>query len=78
MPKKRPKLALLAEQIAVARRIIGDQQALLGKLRVSGEPTREAEGALRTYISSLMHLIAYQERLRLESEAKRGETKKGH
>ena len=78
MPKKRPKLALLAEQIAVARRIISDQQALLGKLRVSGEPTREAEGALRTYISSLMHLIAYQERLRLESEAKRGETKKGH
>ena len=77
MPKKRPKLALLAEQIAVARRI-SDQQALLGKLRVSGEPTREAEGALRTYISSLMHLIAYQERLRLESEAKRGETKKGH
>ena len=30
MPKKRPKLALLAEQIAVARRIISDQQAFLG------------------------------------------------
>jgi hypothetical protein len=78
MPRKKSKLAVLAEQIAAARRIIDDQQALLEKLRTSGQPTHEAEAALRTYVSSLMHLLAYQEKLRLESEAKKGETKKGH
>ena len=78
MPRKKSKLAVLAEQIAAARRIIDDQQALLEKLRISGQPTHEAEAALRTNVSSLLHLLAYQENLRLESEAKKGETKKGH
>jgi hypothetical protein len=66
MPKKKSKLAVLAEKIAVARRIIDEQQASLEKLRITGQPTHEAEGALRTYVSSLMHLLAYQEKLRLE------------
>ena len=61
MPRKRPtkpKLILLADRIAEARRIIDAQQKLLENLRVAREPTREAEGALRTYASSLMHLLA--------------------
>ena len=61
MPRKnakKTKLALLSDQIAEARRIIDAQQALLEKLRVAGAPTHEAEGALRTYASSLMHLLA--------------------
>ena len=66
MPKKKSKLAVLAEKIAVARRLIDEQQASLEKLRITGQPTDEAEGALRTYVSSLMHLLAYQEKLRLE------------
>jgi hypothetical protein len=49
-------IALLWDQVAEARRIIDAQHALLEKLRVAGAPTREAEGALRTYASSLMHL----------------------
>jgi hypothetical protein len=77
MPKKKSKLAVLAERIAIARRFIDQQQALLEILRISKQPTQEAEGALRTYVSSLLHLLAYQERLRLEAQVKKGETKKG-
>jgi hypothetical protein len=76
MPKKASKLALLADQIAVARRIIEGQQTLLEKLRIKGEPTREAEGALRTYVSSLMHLLAHEDKIKNEAKAKKGETRK--
>jgi hypothetical protein len=76
MPKIGKKLAALLERIAVARRIIADQQALLEKLRVDGQPTREAEGALRTYASSLMHLLAHERKMREEAKAKKGKTKK--
>ena len=78
MPRKRAKktkLGLVAEHIAEARRIIDAQQTLLEKLRVAGAPTREAEGALRTYASSLMHLLAHDRKLKEETEAKKGETK---
>jgi hypothetical protein len=38
MPRKKPKLRVLSDRIADARRIIDTQQALLEKLRVSGQP----------------------------------------
>ena len=76
MPKQPPKLAALAARIAVARRIIAEQQALLEKLRRSGRPTAEAEAALYTYASSLMHLLTHERRMREDAEAKKGETKK--
>ena len=76
MPRKSPKLKVLGTRIADARYIIDAQQALLEKLRITGEPTHEAEGALRTYVSALMHLRAHEKRLKLEARAKRGETKK--
>jgi hypothetical protein len=70
--KKKPtKLDMLRSRIADARRIIDAQQALLETLRNNEEPTREAEAALRTYVSALMHLLTHEERLRLEAEAKR-------
>jgi len=78
MPRKRPpkpKLALLADRIAEARRIIDAQQTLLEKLRVAGAPTRAAEGALRIYASSLRHLLSHERELKEETEAKKGETK---
>ena len=78
MPRKRArktKLALLSDQIAEARRIIAAQQVLLEKLRIAGAPTHEAEGTLRTYASSLMHLLAHEGRLKAEAEAKKGESK---
>jgi hypothetical protein len=78
MPRKRArktKLALLSDQIAGARRIIDAQQALLEKLRIAGAPAHEAEGALRVYASSLMHLLAHEGKLKAEAEAKKGETK---
>jgi hypothetical protein len=78
MPRKRShktKLGLLADRIAGARRIIDAQQTLLEKLRVAGAPTHEAEGALRIYASSLMHLLAHERKLKEEAEARKGETK---
>ena len=73
MPKKKPKLIVLSENIVVARRIIDQQQALLEKLRVSGQPTLEVEATLRTYASSLMHLLARERKIREEAMAKKGE-----
>jgi hypothetical protein len=70
---RKTKLALLSDQNC--RRIIDAQQTLLEKLRVAGAPTHEAEGALRTYASSLMHLLAHEGKLKAEAEAKKGETK---
>ena len=72
---RRPKLALLADRIAEARRIIRAQQILLEQLRVAGAPPHEAECALRTYASSLTHLLAYERELKEEAEATKGETK---
>jgi hypothetical protein len=75
--KKKPtKLDMLRTRIGDARRIIDAQQALLEPLQNDGEPTQEAEAALRTYASALMHLLTHEERLRLEAQAKEGETKK--
>jgi hypothetical protein len=76
MPKNKPKLAVLADRIATVRRIIDVQLTLLEKLRMDGEPSEEAEAALRTYTSSLAHLIAHADQLREEARAKKGETKK--
>jgi hypothetical protein len=72
---QKTKLGLIADRIAEARRIIDAQQTLLEKLRVAGAPTHEAEGALRTYASSLTHLLAHERKLKEEAEAKKGETK---
>jgi hypothetical protein len=78
MPRKRShktKLGLVADRIAEARRIIDAQQILLEKLRVAGAPTHEAEAALRTYASSLLHLLAHERKLKEGAEATKGETK---
>jgi hypothetical protein len=75
--KKKPtKLDVLRFRIADVRRIIDAQQAALEKRRRNGKPTDEAEAALRTYASALMQLLGHEERLRLEAQAKKGETKK--
>jgi hypothetical protein len=78
MPRRRSnktKLAQLSDQVAEVRQIIDQQQSLLEKLRVAGSPTHEAEGARRTYASSLMHLLTHEGQLKAEAEAKKGETK---
>jgi hypothetical protein len=76
MPKKRPKLAMLANRIAEARRIIEAQQTQLMKLQASGQSTHEAEVALRIYVSCLLHLLGHAEKLQEEAKALKGETKK--
>jgi hypothetical protein len=69
MPKKASKLVILANRIADARRIIDAQQALLEKFRISGEPTQEAGGTLRTYVSSLLHLTAREEKMKADAKS---------
>jgi hypothetical protein len=76
LPKRRPKLAMLAVRVAEARGIIEAQQIKLMKLQASGQSTYEAEGALRIYVSSLLHLLAHAEKLQEEAKALKGETKK--
>ena len=76
MPSKKPKLVALAKRIAVVRRIIDQQQALLERLRISGQSTVEAEAMLATYVSSLTHLLDHERRMREDAQAKKGETKK--
>jgi hypothetical protein len=45
MPRKKPKLAVLADRIATATRIIESQRALLKRLRAGKQATVEVEGA---------------------------------
>jgi hypothetical protein len=61
---------------AEARRIVEEQQALLKRLVATGLPTHAAEGALRTYTSSLQHLLARKQRMKEENNAKKDETRK--
>jgi hypothetical protein len=76
MPRKRSKLIAIAQRVAVARRIVAEQSALVAKLQAEGQPTFEADGTLRTYISSLKHLEAHAHKMREETKAKKGETVK--
>ena len=76
MPSKRPKLRVLADRIAEARRIVEAQQTLKMKLQTGGQSTTEAESTLKICVSSLLHLQAYAEKLQEEAKAKKGETKK--
>jgi hypothetical protein len=72
--RKKSKIALLSVQVAEARRIIDAKQACLRTSR-RRYPTHEAEGALRTYASSLMHLLVHEQKLKEEARAQKSETK---
>jgi hypothetical protein len=64
MPRRTPKLA---SRIAHARHLIEQQQALLARRRINGQPTREVEAA------SLEHLLAHNEKMKRDAEAKKEE-----
>ena len=76
MPRKQPKLILAAFRAAEARRIVANQRGLIAVLQAKGEPTRDAEGMLRVYRSSLKLLEDHERKIRQERKAKKGETKK--
>ena len=75
MPRKRPKLVKVAEQLRNARRIVAEQMAVVATARANGEPTLEAEGTLRTYLSGLAHFEAHERKMREEAKAKKGESR---
>ena len=76
MREKKPKLVVLVKRAAEVRRIIRQRQALLERLRITGQPTTDAEGVLRTYVSSLTHLLDHTRRMREDAQAKKGEREK--
>jgi protein-disulfide isomerase-like protein with CxxC motif len=69
---RRGRLSLSA---AEARQIIADQYKLIVRLKSSGQPTLNAERALKTYVSAHNHLEDHERRVRTESKAKKQETK---
>jgi hypothetical protein len=65
MPKKqRPELIQLEARIAIVRRIVADQQALIVRLLAGGEFALDAERTLQMYLSSLRHLEDHARRFR--------------
>ena len=63
-------------RVAEARRIVAAQRALIARLMLAGRPTLEAQGSLRTYLSALKLLEAFQRRIVEDNKAKVGETRK--
>ena len=47
MPRKNAKLVAAAERVAVARRLVADQQNLIARLRALNQPTTDAEVLLQ-------------------------------
>jgi len=76
MPRKKPRLAVAAQRVADARRIVAEQKDLIAKLTAAGGSTLDAERALASYLSALRHLEHHERMLREEERAKRRETKK--
>jgi hypothetical protein len=64
MSRKRPELVLLAQRLATARKVIADQQLLIASLTAAGQPTTDADKALRTYLSALRHLEDHARKMR--------------
>jgi hypothetical protein len=68
MPRKRPELVLIIQRIAVARKIVADQQTLITNLKASGQSVVEAEKTLQSYLSSLRHLEDHARKLRAKGK----------
>jgi hypothetical protein len=76
MPRKHARLALAAARVAEAQRLVTNQRDLIVSLQALRRPTIDAERLLQTYLSALEHLEGHERKIRLEREAKKGETKK--
>ena len=67
---------MAATHAAEARRIVAGQRLLIETLKASGRPTKEAEVALRSYISALRVLEQHERKLREERRARHPPQKK--
>ncbi len=74
--KARTKLVVVKARTAEARRLVTRQQDLIATLKLSKQPTVDAEGTLQTYISALKHLEAHEDKVRAEVSARKHETKR--
>ena len=76
MPRKHATLVAAAKRIAVARRLIVDQQDLIARLRASKQPTADAEAMLQTYRSALRHLEDHEDKIKQDLKARTGRTRR--
>ena len=64
MPRKHAILVAAAKRVAVARRLIADQQDLIARLRALKQPTTDAEAMLQTYRSAPRHLEDHEDKIK--------------
>ena len=70
MPRKHTLLVAAAERVAVARRLIVDQQNLIARLRALKQPTTDAEATLQTCRSALRHLEDHYDKIKQDLKAR--------
>ena len=72
MPRKHTKLVAVEARTAEARRIVTRHIDFIATLKASKQPTVDAERMLQTYLSSLKHLEAHEDKV----SARKYETKR--
>ena len=70
MPRKHSLLVAAAKRLAVARRLIADQQDLIARLRALKQTTTDAEAMLQTYRSALRHLEDHEDKIKQDLKAR--------
>ena len=76
MPRKHATLVAAAKRVAVARRLVVDQQDLIVRLRALKQPTTDAEAMLQTYLSALRHPEDHEHKIKQDLKARIGQTRK--
>ncbi len=76
MPRKHATLVAAAERVAVARRLVANQQDLIARLKALKQPTVYAEMQLQTYRSALRHLETHESKTKQGLKARLRGTKK--
>jgi hypothetical protein len=76
MPRKQAILVAATKRVAVARRLIVDQQDLIARLRALKQPTTDAEAMLQTYRSALRHLEDHEDKIKQGLKPRIGGTRR--
>jgi hypothetical protein len=76
MRRKHATLVAAAERVAVARRLIVDQQNLIARLKALKQPTADAEATLQTCRSALRHLEDHEDKIKQDLKARIGGTRR--
>jgi len=75
-PNRLATLVAAAKRVALARRLVVDQQDLIVRLRALKQPTMDAEAMLQTYLSALRHLEDHEHKIKQDLKARIGKTRR--